>query len=49
MQQIHIQYFSPTSKQSELERYIEEQQFRTNWDNVEHDSCRLPATTEQHY
>jgi len=49
VQQTLTQYFSPASKQSDLEQYIEEHQFLTNWINVEHDGWRLPATQEPHY
>ena len=49
MQKTLTEFFNPASKQSDLERYIEEHQFLTNWDNVEHDGWRLPATSEPHY
>ena len=49
MQQTLIQYFNPASKQSKVEQYIEEHQFLTNWQNIEHDGWRLPATDEPHY
>jgi len=49
LQQTLIQYFNPASKQSKVEQYIEEHQFLTNWQNIEHDGWRLPATDEPHY
>ena len=36
-----------TSKQSEPD-YFEEHQFLTNWDIVEQDGWKLPATAEPH-
>jgi len=49
MQKTLTEFLDPASKQSELEQYIEEHQFLTNWVNVEHDGWRLPATKEPHY
>ena len=38
-----------TSKRSKVQEYIEDHQLLTNWQNVEHEGWRLPATKEPHY
>lgn len=38
-----------TSKRSKVQEYVEEHRLLTNWQNVEHEGWRLPATKESHY
>ena len=49
MQESLLKYQRPASEQSKIAEYIEEHQFLTNWQNIEHDGWRLPATKEPHY
>jgi len=42
-----IKHICPASKQSEPD-YFEEHQFMTNWETVQHDGWKLPATADAH-
>lgn len=49
MQESLFQFQFPASERSKVQAYIEEHQFYTNWQNIEQDGWRLPATKEPHY
>ena len=49
-----IPFLSPASKRSNstlqgVREFVEEFNFLTNWDSIDHDGWTLPATKEKHY